>query len=403
MSELIPNFLIAHLHNAVFAGGLGLGLVGAVTATIACLPHRIRSLVVRYGTVSIQVDNQSDLFEHVMAWLNAHPYARNCCRLSARLVDAVDDQETIQFVPSEGWHWLLHARHLIWLERDKTSVQGRSAITGSSNRLDKITLWMLGRNPAPLRNLIERIRSDYGRPDPSHLKVYASSGYDEWFKAARVRKRPLHSIILDQTLVNDIVSDIRHFMSAETWYTERGVPWRRGYLLYGPPGTGKTSLIRALAGTFDRHLAVLNLASDQLDDLKLATLMADAPERSIILLEDIDAAFNGRSKNEAGTRLTFSGLLNALDGVMSQEGRLLFMTTNHIDRLDPALIRPGRIDRKYELGLAKAEQIQRHYKLYFPNASTEEARRFLDKFHGAAPSPAMVQELLLNDVDREQA
>lgn len=401
MSELIRTFLINHLHNAVFAGGLGLGLVGAITATLAYLPHRIRWLIVRHCTISVQIDNRSDLFGHMMAWLNAHPYAMSCRRLSARLIETADDRSVIQFVPAEGWHWFIHARHLIWLVRDETSAQVERRIVGTSTRLEKVTLRVLGRDPKPLRDLIERVRSEYGKADPDYLKVYAANGYDEWQKVARVRKRPLHSVILRASLIDDIVVDIRNFLAAESWYAERGVPWRRGYLLHGPPGTGKTSLIRALSGAFDRDLALLNIASDRLDDIKLATLMAEIPERSIIVLEDIDAAFNGRTSQDAGKGITFSGLLNALDGILSQDGRILFMTTNHPERLDPALVRPGRIDRKYELGLATGDQIMQHYQLYFPEASAGEAQRFLDQFKGCSPSPAMVQEILLNCMARD--
>jgi|ERR1022692_3262111 chaperone BCS1 len=400
MSELIRTFLAGHLHNAVFTGGLGLGLVGAITASVAYLPYRIRWLFIRHGTVSVQIDNRSGLFDHMMAWLNAHPYAKDCRRLSAWLIEVGEDHGAIQFVPAEGWHWFFHARHLIWLVRDETTVQSARSGMGNGTRVEKITLRMLGRNTKPLRSLIERIRSEYGNSDPDYLKIYATNGYDEWHKIARVRKRSLHSIILKQSLIDDIVADIRRFLAAETWYAERGVPWRRGYLLHGPPGTGKTSLVRALASTLDRRLALLNLASDKLDDIRLASLMADVPDRCIVLLEDIDAAFSGRANKDSSRGITFSGLLNSIDGVMSQEGRILFMTTNHPEQLDPALVRPGRVDRKYELGLATSEQIVQHYKLYFPDASIEEVERFCEQFNECPPSPAMVQEILLNRIAR---
>ncbi|CEQ42304.1 SPOSA6832_04101, partial [Sporobolomyces salmonicolor] len=128
------------------------------------------------------------------------------------------------------------------------------------------------------------------------------------------------------------------------------IPYRRGYLLYGPPGSGKSSFIQALAGSLDYNICVLNLSERGLTDDKLNHLLANAPERSIVLLEDIDAAFSMRQQTgEAGfnSNVTFSGLLNALDGVASSTSqRLLFLTTNHLEKLDPALIRPGRVDLK---------------------------------------------------------
>jgi len=93
------------------------------------------------------------------------------------------------------------------------------------------------------------------------------------------------------------------------------------------------------------NICYLNLSGDSLNDDSLNRLLNSTPTQSIILLEDIDAIFVGReSVRGAKTGVSFSGLLNALDGVRSQEGRILFMTTNHREKLDPALLRPGRAD-----------------------------------------------------------
>lgn len=91
-------------------------------------------------------------------------------------------------------------------------------------------------------------------------------------------------------------------INGASWHIERGIPWRRGYLLYGPPGTGKTSLVKALAGTLDLDVAVINLASPRLDDATLCRLFANAPAHSILLLEDADAAFHHRSHQNANAR-----------------------------------------------------------------------------------------------------
>lgn len=101
---------------------------------------------------------------------------------------------------------------------------------------------------------------------------------------------------------------------------EKGVPYRRGYLLYGPPGTGKTSFTQAIAGALKLHICYLNLSGGNMDDDGLNRALNDAPPHSIILLEDIDAIFVEReavSKDRHERHVSFSGLLNALDGVRS--------------------------------------------------------------------------------------
>lgn len=133
------------------------------------------------------------------------------------------------------------------------------------------------------------------------------------------------------------------------------MPYRRGYLLYGPPGTGKTSFVQAVAGALKLNICYLNLSGGRFDDDGLNRALNDAPAHSIILLEDIDGIFVEReavSVQKKGRNVSFSGLLNALDGVRSQEGRITIMTTNHREKLDPALLRPGRADVHVKLNYA---------------------------------------------------
>jgi len=125
-------------------------------------------------------------------------------------------------------------------------------------------------------------------------------------------------------LSGDIIDDIINFQNSSEWYINNGIPYRRGYLLHGPPGTGKTSFILAIAGKLRLNICYLNLSSGNIDDDGLNRALNDAPAHSIILLEDIDSIFVQRhSISQEGNQkaqITFSGLLNALDGVRSQEG-----------------------------------------------------------------------------------
>lgn len=171
------------------------------------------------------------------------------------------------------------------------------------------------------------------------------------------RKRPLESVILDKGVKERILADVTDFLASGKWYYDRGIPYRRGYLLHGPPGSGKSSFIQALAGTLDYNIAILNLSERGLTDDRLNHLLTVIPRRTLVLLEDADAAFSQRrvqtdADGYRGANVTFSGLLNALDGVASAEERILFLTTNHAERLDSALVRPGRVDMTVRLGEA---------------------------------------------------
>lgn len=190
------------------------------------------------------------------------------------------------------------------------------------------------------------------------------------------RKRPLESVILDQGIKEKIVEDVEDFLRSGQWYLDRGIPYRRGYLLHGPPGTGKSSFIQALAGHLNYNICLLNLSERGLTDDRLNHLLSNIPARAIVLLEDVDAAFsNKRVRADAhgyrGANVTFSGLLNALDGVASAEERLIFLTTNHVERLDEALVRPGRVDMTIRLGEATRWQVAQLWDRFYGEMDPE--------------------------------
>ena len=208
--------------------------------------------------------------------------------------------------------------------------------------------------------------------------VYTSRG-TEWQRFGDPRrKRPLESVILDKGIKERIVEDVKDFLSSGRWYYDRGIPYRRGYLLHGPPGSGKSSFIQALAGHMDYNIAILNLSERGLTDDRLNHLLTIIPRGTLVLLEDVDAAFSNRRVQTdvdgyRGANVTFSGLLNALDGVASAEERILFLTTNHVERLDEALIRPGRVDMTVRLGEASRWQIEQLWDRFYGDLDSEQA------------------------------
>ena len=211
------------------------------------------------------------------------------------------------------------------------------------------------------------------------------------------KPRALDSVVLDHDLSEDLIQDARQFLASGQWYADLGIPYRRGYLLHGPPGCGKTSFCQVLAGALRLDVCMLTLSNKGMTDNGLAALMRDAPRRSVVILEDVDAVFTHRelqrSAGDAGT-VTFSGLLNAIDGVASQEGRIFMMTTNHIERLDPALIRPGRCDVKVMVCNASREQMVSMFLRFFPGRE-DEARRFAGRLPPGELSMAQIQGHLL--------
>ena len=209
--------------------------------------------------------------------------------------------------------------------------------------------------------------------------VYSVRNFDWVPLGTPRRKRPLASVVLDKGVKEDIVNDARDFLARRQWYVDRGIPYRRGYLLYGPPGSGKSSFIQALAGELDYSVAMINLSEVGVTDDKLAFLLTKLPERSIVLLEDADSAFVNRRRRDtdgySGGTVTFSGLLNALDGLSAGEERIAFLTTNHVELLDPALIRPGRVDMMVRIGEATRYQAAQMWDRFYGDVDTDGVNR----------------------------
>ncbi len=201
-----------------------------------------------------------------------------------------------------------------------------------------------------------------------------------WHNEGHKASRSLDSIILPPGMLDSIVEDFREFAADDTeaWYISHGLPHRRSYLFYGPAGVGKTSTIRALAGALKLSACFLSLGDYNIGNRELQDALRNIPKPSMLVIEDIDALFNENRKAENPSMLTFSGLLNSLDGLVSADGILTVMTTNHIEKLDPALIRAGRVDRKFEFKRPAHGQIESLFLSFYPDAGDELATEFAD-------------------------
>lgn len=223
---------------------------------------------------------------------------------------------------------------------------------------EDITISCFGWSAEPVKRFIETCREYSDKQAQFFVIIYARDRYGlAWKPKARRPIRHLETVHFDTGLKQELLVDIRNYLDSKTQlrYQSRSMPYRRGYLFYGPPGTGKSSLSVAIAGEFGLDLYEVKVPSVA-TDADLEQMFQEIPPRCVVLLEDIDAVWVDRSSADNGNdgnnapNCTLSGLLNVLDGVGSQEGRIVIMTTNRPEDLDSALVRPGRVDMKVFLG-----------------------------------------------------
>ena len=245
----------------------------------------------------------------------------------------------------------------------------------------------------------------------------------EWKSTPSHNSRKLETIILKNGLREEIKNDLELFLRSEEWYKDRDIPYTRGYLFYGLPGTGKTSMIKGIATYAKRHVHYLMLANVKSDADLIELLKNIKYNETILVIEDIDATLeivksrdtdspksndpksddikqimldlidnkDPNKKIQEKSKLTLSGILNAIDGIFSSHGRILIMTTNHPEVLDNALIRPGRIDRKYLFDNCDVDQIKKLFVAFFNKETNADVKHIQSNKY----SPAHVSSIFL--------
>lgn len=232
--------------------------------------------------------------------------------------------------------------------------------------------------------MLNEMVADFSKRIP---QLWISDRWGNWRSQDTVLRK-MSSIVLENGIKEDVLDDLRTFLDDEEKYNELGIPWHRGYLFHGPAGTGKTSLIKALASELNLDLWYAPLG-DLEEDSSLVDLIRSVRARGILLLEDVDAFAAARDRDTEskpsgnGNGISTSALLNALDGVVTPHGLITVMTTNHLDRLDPALTRSGRADKVVELGLPSRNELVGIWDLFFPGVPCD--------FEGGTDIPGISQ------------
>ncbi len=383
-----------HLADLIAQQQVAIGLVmatlmGGVLFGLRAIPGKIWLVLREQFSVTLVVEGRDLMYDQLNLWLSRQGAAAKARRVML--------QEEYDYDANQ-WRWrvtLGRGMHLIWafgrlvvVHREVTEGGELAKLLGAGAN-QRLWLITLGRDQGVIRRLIQEAEAIYKNDGLVRIYVWSEGSYH---LADRRTPRALDTVFMPAAQKRRILADVEGFLEGRDTYRKRGTPYRRGYLFEGAPGTGKTSLIFAIAGQLKKAVYVVNLNQVAGDNALLAAFNAVGND-GVIAIEDIDTAEITRDRDlvaveratapgvkapeTSPSKITLSGLLNAIDGVAAREGRLLFVTTNHAEALDPALLRPGRMDVREIIGKLDAGAAREMFEAYRPDAPIGEFERLV--------------------------
>jgi chaperone BCS1 len=367
--------LAALSSNPILVGGVGTLLFGSAMWVLRALPEKLIELVRRTIWTEVSVESMSNEYRDVDAFLEARRLP-----FFSRSLEIKDGTLKTGF----GRGWGTYQGRLIRYTKTKSTQQIAP--------FETIAVSFLTRD----RSIVERFMHD-ARPEEHKSSIsvtlYGAGGSAG---ALRRRKRSLDTVFVDQAIKDRLAERFRWFGGAEAWHTARGIPWKLGIVLHGPPGTGKTSLIHALASDLGFDIKYIK----SLHGLGQAFLSGRPSD--LFVIEDIDTIAGSLSREgktmDAGEVAGGRGsplheILNAMDGMQTPDGLKFIVTTNHLARLDPAIVRPGRIDEVIEVGPLSLDSARAMFKAFYGR----------DGLTGYSPRTGAELQQLFSTLTAEQA
>ena len=288
-------------------------------------------------------------------------------------------KEEGQTLASEGWTGYHEQMHIMLNDNGKTYEENKELLTEF------------------LMDASKYFSEKWMDTEDENQKVTVYIWDDYWETLEKSTSRKLSTIYLDGK-ETEIMENVKDFRSEETeaLYKDFGIPYKYNILFHGVPGTGKTSLIFSLASELKMNIAIMTFTND-MNDTILMRCFRRLPENCILVIEDIDALFESRKKNDdLKNNITFSGLLNVTDGIAHIDKQIIIMTTNHPLVLDNALKRPGRVDYTMEFKYSTKSQIEVMFNKFLPKQSDRFAD-FYKKIKHHKLTTAMIQHFFFGN------
>lgn len=398
--EYYESFIEISKSNPMVAGAIGLWGAGLVTWAFRKIPQDVYNFLRTQLTTSITLNNASSSttwdgngiqFERFAEWFEKNKWSKWSRSFSLVGVDLRSENYGTKINISIGYgtHIFFYKRRLFWVEKYKLES------SGTHTQKDEFRIVGATRNRRLINDLINEF---IYVPTVKDMGIRKWEG-NEWSNKIFIAKRPLNTVAVESNVRKRLISNIDFFLKNKDWYISKGMTYKQTYILHGEPGTGKTSLIKAIGSHYNMDIYVLPIG--MISDSSLMQAFMSVPQNSIVIIEDFDSSSATQTRikpvKKTGTfpqenaevaatpstdenfnPLTLSGLLNALDGIISINGLLVFLTTNHLENIDPALLRKGRVNYIENISFLKDDSIKEQIMIYFPDHDIPDTYTFAD-------------------------
>lgn len=339
---MIDNFVNLLQTNSTINGAITLMISGSLIYLLKSVPMTVYNKLVSFFSTSVTITNYNISYFNFLKWFETSRYKKY-----SRVLQLTNGkwgyENMVTFSAGQGNHYFVFDNKIMKANviRQKDSI--------SDSVKEEVVITYLGRNHVHAENLVKAINI----PKKKDAEKYTVYTYSEgWREICTEYKRDFNTVFLNEEIKETLLTHIDNFLKSKEQYLNKGIPYRTTILLHGEPGTGKTSIIKALATKYNLDIALIEPGASA--NLKKA--LCSAPKDSIVCIEDVDSLSGAldRTQEKDGFIEKFeakksSEILNALDGIGSFNDKILLMSTNHLDKLDPAFLRPGRVDLILEI------------------------------------------------------
>jgi chaperone BCS1 len=394
--------------NELLNAGLLISAATYIGYQLKSIPETLWVFIKRKITYTLTIEETDELYIYMERWLT-HNYKDNYRNVEASLSSnkingGVDSERNHIFDNYDDkiektdklhiWQYsdvfiLKYGKRRLLLNKGREKLEGAKDLRNAF--FNRFTVsGLLAKKPI-LKLLNEVIEYNQQFKNERLPRIYSNNSWGEWEYSGEITTKNIDNVFFEgkDCLINDLDS----FFKNRNWYLKRGVTYKRGYIFYGLPGNGKTATVQAIAKNYKKDVYYASLTNLE-QDSTLPKLFTRINNGGIIVFEDVDVYFNGR-KNNNPNGVSFSMLLNCLDGAFSKDGTIVIMTTNHVENLDSALIRPGRIDVKLEISNPKKTEITEYLKNFY---EVDEIIGF-DDYTDSTTSMVKIQDICLVNKD----